>query len=286
MSWVFVPATADSSLDCSSRPVVRLWASATWRGKHSGPRVWSLRWRRDTWLRRLSGLTCLRSTANHGVASWTASLRASRVNPGPLPDGNEGPQMSDGSGPRSPGWFAKFDPASSSWRTSQRSLLAEVSEMYSDRWPRAGTMRNGTVFELPKSAHRISGSGSSSWPTATAQDSASSGAAAYSTEGGRHSGTTLTDAARTWPTPKASRRGDCQSERGRRSLDLASQACGHQARVTPPDGTDTSPPMGLNPRFVEALMGVPAGWTSFDCSATEWSRWWRRMRSEFLRLGR
>lgn len=45
----------------------------------------------------------------------------------------------------------------------------------------------------------------SSWPTTTKQDSASSGARDYSTESGRHSGTTLTDAARlaSWPTPMA-----------------------------------------------------------------------------------
>ena len=43
-----------------------------------------------------------------------------------------------------------------------------------------------------------------SWPTPTRQDAASSGAAGYSTESGRHSGTTLTDAARAaWPTPMA-----------------------------------------------------------------------------------
>jgi hypothetical protein len=43
-----------------------------------------------------------------------------------------------------------------------------------------------------------------SWPTPTRQDAASSGAAGYSTESGRHSGTTLTDAARTaWATPSA-----------------------------------------------------------------------------------
>lgn len=34
-------------------------------------------------------------------------------------------------------------------------------------------------------------------------DSRSSGAAGYSTESGRHSGTTLTDAAKMWPTPDA-----------------------------------------------------------------------------------
>lgn len=41
------------------------------------------------------------------------------------------------------------------------------------------------------------------WPTATAGDAKASGAAGYSTESGRHSGTTLTDAAvrGLWPTP-------------------------------------------------------------------------------------
>lgn len=42
------------------------------------------------------------------------------------------------------------------------------------------------------------------WPTATAQDAAQSGAAGYSTESGRHPGTTLTDAASgLWASPQA-----------------------------------------------------------------------------------
>lgn len=50
----------------------------------------------------------------------------------------------------------------------------------------------------------------SAWPTPTGRDSVASGAAAYSTESGRHSGTTLTDAAvreAEWQTPVASRSG-------------------------------------------------------------------------------
>lgn len=40
------------------------------------------------------------------------------------------------------------------------------------------------------------------WPTPTSGDAKESGAAGYSTDSGRHSGTTLTDAAvRRWPTP-------------------------------------------------------------------------------------
>jgi hypothetical protein len=48
--------------------------------------------------------------------------------------------------------FASFDPASSSWRTSQLCLLEEWSE-YSETWPRSGTMRSGTAYLRPASAH-------------------------------------------------------------------------------------------------------------------------------------
>jgi hypothetical protein len=58
--------------------------------------------------------------------------------------------------------------------------------------------RRGTGSMLDATVHLAS------WPTPTRQDAASSGAAGYLTESGRHSGTTLTDAARaSWATPSA-----------------------------------------------------------------------------------
>jgi len=58
------------------------------------------------------------------------------------------------------------------------------------------------------------------------------------------------------------------------------------AREITKDGGDTSEMRRtLNPRFVEALMGWPIGWTGFDSVATAWSHWLQRMRSEFCRLG-
>jgi hypothetical protein len=44
--------------------------------------------------------------------------------------------------------FAKFDRASSSWKTSQHCLI-EGWETFSQPWPRSGTMRNGIVFQHP-----------------------------------------------------------------------------------------------------------------------------------------
>lgn len=61
------------------------------------------------------------------------------------------------------------------------------------------------------------------WPTATATDSRSSGAAGYSTESGRHAGTTLTDATRAWQTPRASdgeKGGPNQTLKGKPALSM------------------------------------------------------------------
>jgi hypothetical protein len=78
------------------------------------------------------------------------------------------------------------------------------------------------------------------WPTPTASDANSSGAAGYSTESGRHSGTTLTDAT----VRIVSRRAPPRSPNG----------------------------MVLNPRFVEAMMGFQDGHTACDFSAMPSSR--------------
>lgn len=68
------------------------------------------------------------------------------------------------------------------------------------------------------------------WPTPTASDSKASGASGYSTESGRHQGTTLTDA--------------IVGPRGPESRN-----------------TNGSPRGSLNPDWVETLMGAPPGWT-------------------------
>lgn len=71
------------------------------------------------------------------------------------------------SGTSSPASFARWSPDTFSWRTCQLSLLGGWIP-YSGRWPRSGTMRNGTAYRLPTLARRISGIESLSspgWPT-------------------------------------------------------------------------------------------------------------------------
>lgn len=74
-------------------------------------------------------------------------------------------------GPKSPDLIANYDRDSSSWRTSQGCLLALANDQadglaeYSETWPRAGLMRNGTASRLPLSELHILATGFGFWPT-------------------------------------------------------------------------------------------------------------------------
>lgn len=67
-------------------------------------------------------------------------------------------------------WLAKWDQDTLSWRTSQRCLLGGWIK-FLGRWPRSGTMRNGTAYRLQPLVPRITAIESSSLlPTPTARD--------------------------------------------------------------------------------------------------------------------
>lgn len=84
--WINVPSTispfvlAEADLTLASNWLWELLArSAGWNGKPSPPSSWRRAWKRAAWLKRLCGRICEPSTASRGVASWIASLRATRV---------------------------------------------------------------------------------------------------------------------------------------------------------------------------------------------------------------
>ena len=54
-----------------------------------------------------------------------------------------------------PELLARYDRESSSWRTSQRSVLGGWVE-FSETWPRSGTIAFGIAYRLNPSAHRTS----------------------------------------------------------------------------------------------------------------------------------
>lgn len=178
-------------------------------------------WRRasmiNPYLHSLFGQILPPSTAALGVTRWIASLGDFHVSRYRT-QGDERESLKAAppvSGHSTLASFAKYDPESSSWKTSQLSLFGD-SIPFSATWPQAGTMRSGvsserTTSELPTGENASSflpGDPMASpvmnpslWPTVTAQDSRGSGSADYSTESGRHSGTTLSDATKVWPSP-------------------------------------------------------------------------------------
>lgn len=103
------------------------------------------------------------------------------------------------------------------------------------------------------------------WPTPTSQDNnqvAGRGAAA----GHKKRGTTLGGAVRMWPTPNA---GDFKAG--------MSNAPGRQQSSLPrsvgiAEGASSGKRGGLNPTWVEWLMGFPMGWTELKVSETPSSR--------------
>lgn len=72
-------------------------------------------------------------------------------------------------GRNTPALLTKFDRATSSWKTSQLSLVADLEE-FSETWPRSGMMRNGIAYQLPPLAHFTDATASGFWQTPVADD--------------------------------------------------------------------------------------------------------------------
>jgi hypothetical protein len=131
-------------------------------------------WRNDKMMdaSKLSqfGLMCAVLTEDHGAALLTSFLEASRARTSAQQARAQG---STGNAPASGlnllGSLARFDPASSSWKTPQCSLVEGLDE-FSETWPSWGSMRNGASWARMTPALPTAGSGSGSWATPTVQD--------------------------------------------------------------------------------------------------------------------
>ena len=159
-----------------------------------------------------------------------------------------------GYGASTPELLARYDPATSSWRTSQLCLDGELSE-FSEIWPRSGTMRNGTAYQLPPLVRLTDEIGSGLWPTPTIDGNYNrKGASATSGDG-------LATAVQMWPTPTS------------RDWKHGSAAQFHKPRTEQLNDRIAFTDGGsLNPTWVEWLMGFPLGWTVCAPSATPSSR--------------
>lgn len=226
------------------------------------------------------GMTCRPLTADRGAELLTSWLAGFPVRTSALQEkAQESTVPGRACGDTWRGSLAKFDPASSSWRTAQPSLLGDSQES-SVTWPRSGMTAGGLCWELPMSALRTSGTdfglSVEMWPTPTVCGNYNrKGASATSGDG-------LATAVAKWPTPTASQRGDCPSERARNTPGLASAVKWATPTVQDSKNNGAASQMdrnsrplnaqvggSLNPNWVEWLMGWPVGWTDLKPSGMD-----------------
>src|SRR6185312_1922327 len=156
------------------------------------------------------------------------------------------------SGSNTPVLLASFDPSTSSWRTSQCSLLGGFTE-FSETWPRSGLMRSGIAYQLPPLVRRTNVTVFGLWPTPRANDPQKRGRIANTARNG------LAAAVRYWPTPRAAKRGPRNPATA--AVKLASSGRKSFHRLEDATAYDESMIGIPNPRFVEWLMGFPQMWT-------------------------
>jgi hypothetical protein len=116
------------------------------------------------------GMTFAPLTDDHGAAVLTSFLAAFPARTSAWPA--KAPALTEPDQACGPTWrasLARFSPATSSWKTAQRSLLGDSDESLVI-WPRSGMTADGQCWELPTLERRISGTGSGLWPTPTAHN--------------------------------------------------------------------------------------------------------------------
>ena len=182
-----------------------------------------------------------------------------------------------------PASLAKFDPDTSSWKTAQLSLLGGLEE-FSETWPRWGLMRAGECWERQTLVPRTSESASGLWQTPVADDAANRANGKWNSRGepklsaqvmwptvtvcGNYnrkgasatSGDGLATAVmkRMYPTATATAYKGWSPNHNRADTDDRLDYTVEREAFRPGQQT---PPMRLNPDWVELLMGWPKGWT-------------------------
>ncbi len=106
---------------------------------------------------------------DEGRGRSTLSAAASPVRTSVLPERAQALRASAAACGRStPELLARYDHATSSWRTSQLCLDGALSE-FSETWPRSGMMRNGIAYQLAPLVRLTDETGSGSWATPTSR---------------------------------------------------------------------------------------------------------------------
>jgi len=164
MSWLFSQALVEeySEANCLDGE-----QSAPSNGTPTHGTFWSPDKTTDASTPSRSGMTFRPSTDTHGeaVLMWCLEGFPAKTSVA-LERALESTENDLGCGWKWPESFAKWHPATSSWKTRQCSLLEGLDE-FSETWPRWGIMRDGECLVQSMPEHLIREIGSGFWLTPT-----------------------------------------------------------------------------------------------------------------------
>lgn len=223
------------------------------------------------------GTMCEHLTAGRGGEKSTSSAAASRARTfHARAKARESAEREAGFGLNLQESLAKYDRATSSWKTRQCSLFGGLEECL-ETFPKAGTMRNGSLWERTTAEPRTDERECGYWRTPDAGaggEISDEKAADYAAGKPRKSGSAiqirLCDQVRhrkLWPTPKCQDSRTELRDRGKSNLGEVV----HGGMQTPPTKTAR-----LNPAWVEWLMGWPIGWSDLKPLETVRFLSWRQ----------
>lgn len=167
-----------------------------------------------------SGTTSEHSTGNLGVGKWILSLPDSHASPSLSPESKQENLTNGTCGLKQYESFAKYDPDTASWRTSQISLFTNTTERYSKTWPKAGMVFRGVAYLQPSAERRIREPGSGFWRTPHASDGEGGIMTMHKDKAGHYK---LRDHVqeinwKMWPTPRAGNPGSRPNKKGGKIL--------------------------------------------------------------------
>jgi hypothetical protein len=298
MSWLYSQAlvaaySAGTSLDGAP--------CALWNGTPTQPPSWLPAKTTDACRLSRSGMMYKPLTDDHGGAVSMSFLAAFPVRTSAQPEkAQESTEHAAECGRTWPESFARWDRDTSSWRTPQCSLFADL-DAYSETWPRWGMMRDGECWELSMPVPRTEENESGLWPTPNCPNGGRSvahvtdwrGRTAY--HNGKKVQVGLEAAVKLWPTPTVCgnynragitpKAGDGLATAVRQWPTPTAQdaknngAPSQMERNTKPLNAEVGGP--LNPTWVEWLMGWPIGWTDLEPLETDRFRQWQNSHGRF-----
>ncbi len=208
--WIHLPTTQSqyavdtAELNLDSKRLSQLQQSAMWKSKFQQQQSWQRVWKRDTSIRRLSGLTLKPSILNRGVEKWISSLEGSLASRSQSQGRILEKMTQETSGPIQPDLLGGLGFQSSFLKMCQESSDTTTTP-YDPNFERWVTKLRKDYFQRQRQAHPTSANDSLSWRTPAASDP-EGGIEDWSTERFQNIDTPqikLRDQAANWTTPLA-----------------------------------------------------------------------------------